>query len=237
MGNDRHPRASAMFTELDRAANTDLLHLLPLSDAEREERVRDVRGTGMLLMRRLAARRESSALPSYDRAPIERLSRLQLDIFRRHYAASNPLDSSASGEAAHGLELPAIGEAFLRFAHGDLRDAQGSEHGQPNSANAFCFAEFAFLACELAIDAPAWRALAPILVQLQDVYVEVYWPRDRPRQHWRFVDYGMRQFDESLHRDLRADEIAALLALAREGEPESRATANVLRAFPAGVQI
>ncbi len=229
MANERHPRASAMFTEYDRAANVDLFHLLAIADEEREERRRDVRGVGMLLVRRLSARRDSLPVPSYEREPVERLSRLQLELFRRHYPA---LEATP-----HGLELPAIGEAFLRFAHGDLRDAQGSEHGQPNGANAFAFAEFALLAGELQVDAPAWRALLPIFVQLQEVYVEIYWPRDRPREHWRFADYGMRQFDPSLHRDLRGDEIAALLALAGEGEPEARVTANVRRAFPGGVQI
>ena len=224
MANPRHPRASAFFTEYDHASNPDLARLLPLPPEEQEQRTRDVRSVGYLLIKRLQARREGLPLPVFERAPVERLSALQLELYRRHYPGHQ-----------HGMDLAALGEAFLRFAHGDLRDDTGSEHGQPNSANAFSFAEFAFLAAALGVDPAPWRALAPALVQLQEVYVVVYRPRDRPPNAWRFVDYGLRSFDAAAHRDLDAAAVGALLAAAREGDPEARATANVVRCFPAGV--
>jgi hypothetical protein len=226
LANERHPRASAFFTEYDRTFNLDLLAAQPLPPAERAQREADVKAVGFVLLSRLKARREGWPLSSADRAAVERLSAQQLALYRRHYPGPE-----------HGLDLPALGEAFLRFAHGDLRDAEGSEHGQPNSANLFSFAEYAFLACALGVDAAAWGALAPLFVQLQDVYVAAYRPRDRPPEAFRFIDYGMRNFDAAGHRDLAAAEIAALLAQGRSEDPEARATANVLRAFPGGVQF
>lgn len=226
MANARHPRDSAFFTEYDNSSNPDLIDRLPLSAEEKAQRHQDVRSVGYVLIKRLAARRESRPLPQFARAPVERLSTLQLGIYRRHYPGG-----------AHGLDLEGLGRAFLRFVHGDLRDAEGSEHGQPNGAGAFAFAEYASLACELEIDAGPWRALQPLLVQLQEVYVTVYAPRDRPQPAWRFVDYGMNNFDPARHRDLGDEELAALLAAAREGDPEARLTANLHRAFPGGVQL
>ena len=226
MANSRHPRASAFFTEYDHASNTDLAHQLPLAPEAKEQRARDVRSVGYVLIKRLQARREGRQLSLFERAPVERLSALQLELYRRHCPGNQ-----------YGMDLAGLGEAFLRFAHGDLRDAAGSEHGQPNSANAFSFAEFAFLAGAMGVDPEPWRALAPVLVQLQEVYVVVYRPRDRPANAWRFADYGMHNFDAGAHRDLDAAEVAALLDAAREGDPEARATANVVRCFPAGVAL
>jgi hypothetical protein len=73
------------------------------------------------------------------------------------------------------LRVLRIGFAFDSFAAGRLQlKGTTSSHGQPNGANLFCFAEFAFLAIEQGIAKDRWLDLLPALVRIQEVFLLAY---------------------------------------------------------------
>ena len=113
-----------------------------------------------------------------------RLSELQLDLFKSRYPGTHL-----------SMDKERLAFAFLAFANGSLRDAEGSEFGQPNSAHAFSFAEFAWLAIEMAVDVDEWTLLLPALVEMQKLYCDVYRPPEGAPQPYRWLDYGICNFN------------------------------------------
>jgi hypothetical protein len=91
-------------------------------------------------------------------------STLQLDIFKTHFGASVDVDS--------------FWTAFESFMNGELRLPPGpiAWNGEPNSADAYLFAEFAFTAEENGIDAVLWRKLAKPLVAVLPIFNQAYEP-------------------------------------------------------------
>ncbi|HEX8831413.1 MAG TPA: hypothetical protein VF705_09625, partial [Longimicrobium sp.] len=88
-----------------------------------------------------------------------------------------------------------VWEAFTRFANGDLRVVgAGKEawNGEPNSAQLFCFAEFAFMAIEQGVDTDAWRLILPSQVAMQPIFMRVYQPPGQAKL--RFEAYVPENF-------------------------------------------
>jgi hypothetical protein len=79
--------------------------------------------------------------------------------------------------------------------------------GGPNSALVFCFAEFAFLAIELGIDAERWARLLPLLIAVQEVYSlafnEMKDDRIVPRAGVDFSKKPLRAVHYSIIREIR----------------------------------
>jgi len=142
------------------------------TDVERAYRTTVIAAAAEILWSRLHARFEGSPLDrcrKLNKARIAYLSQIQLAPVERL------------------LEVRGVDKmkAFEFFAAGDLRlnldpttvtdeEAELFANGCPNSANVFCFAEFAFLAIEAGIDVNRWKALAPALVAAQEYYVAAF---------------------------------------------------------------
>ncbi|MBL8747058.1 MAG: hypothetical protein JNK58_11980 [Phycisphaerae bacterium] len=116
------------------------------------------------------------------------LSAVQLEILDAHYPAG-------SGEAVRqAYEWFATGDLFLRLLPdpqaGKWQDSEYVSNGGPNSANAFCFAEFALLAIEWGVDADRWLALLPALVGVQELFAHAFGEvRSGEIQRLPFVEY------------------------------------------------
>lgn len=82
-----------------------------------------------------------------------------------------------------------LGLAIEAFANGKLRlDGTTPSHGQPDSANVFCFAELALLCIERGVETERWAELLPGLVRAQAIYTAAYGLPDG--QPARYDDYG-----------------------------------------------
>lgn len=149
---------------------------------------------------RICRRSPSPICPSSEEIAL--LSALQLAPFLRHFK-DNPADG--------------IMDAYARFACGELRlnvHAKEKEirdafsNGCPNGANVFCFAEFAFVAIELGIDAAEWLCIAPALVATQELFLYAFGSIDeqsgRPIRQPKesYGDRPRRAVDESLRASI-----------------------------------
>ena len=161
-----------------------------------DDRLTSIKIVTRLLINRVNDRLARKQPRSESAAHVAALSSLQLQIYADHFG----LDDGA-------LDASAFGEAFLRFANGDLRDAQRSQFGQPNGPGAFLFAEFALLVRDLKLgDWARWQPLLPGLVRMLYVYVKVYRPTT---VHWSWDDWSFLNYkgglDENQLARVRAD--------------------------------
>ncbi len=215
-----YARERDFFAELDRQTNADQPVLLP---AARADEIR-------LLLSTLQNRLVDRLLAASPRAcrsvtAVSDLSRIQRALFAKHFPA-------AAGVA--GIELPALQRALLLFVNASLRDATRSEHGQPNGAGVFFFAEFGFLAIENGIDVALWTALLPTLVQMQEIYLRVYEPAPPGGRHdWDQWTY------QHCNDALRLDD-AELVRLAANSPAlplEPLVLENLLKLSPGGIPL
>lgn len=217
--------ARDFFADYDAQTNPQLFKASTvLNGPQKSEREKDIRGVALTLRKRVIERTLAQEGQSRRLHPdvlsVQRLSFLQLQLYLKHYPAPDGRD----------LDVESISRAFLLFANGSLRDQSGSEHGQPNSADVFSFAEFGFLACEMNIDAGDWKAVLPALVAMQSVYVDVYKPHHDPP--WRWDEFLASNFCPNAM--LRVEQIEERLKAIERVEPDLRATANAGDAFKGG---
>jgi len=199
------------FYDYDRATYIPLFSKLPeseLSQAERERRIKAIRWMLFVLETRLITRCREARLgrvPSPADLAVSEcddtgyISSLQLRIYRKHFG--DPVD------------LTRFADAFLRFANGELQvtEPEGKWNGEPDSAYAFLFAEFATMAIDQEIDDDAaWRALLPALVAMQPLFTRVYRPPDDVLEPLYGADYTSTNFMSE--RQLGSGEKAALWA-------------------------
>lgn len=223
MSGDRFARERAFFAAYDAATNP-LLVGRPLPP----ERLEAVVAVGRTLVNRVGDR-QAGRTGAPRRGPHDRwvrlLSTLQLDLYRAHF-----------GLPGGGLDYGPLGDAFLRFANGDLRDAEGSEHGQPNGPGALLFAEFALLARDWRLpDWAVWRPLLPALVSMGRVWARAYQPPAGRLWEWSaWTFHGYRS--DARYSD---EELAGLregyAALAFDDEAERALRALALQAFRAPI--
>lgn len=150
------------------------------------------------------------------RARIAYLSALQLDVLNDHFG-DRGLDEIADCYARF-----ACGELYLSTLSGviDSDNPPRVSNGAPNSALAFCFAEFAFLAIEMGIDAKQWKRLLPTLVAVQEIYplscgdldqhgrvVPIHAYRYGERYAFRPIDTSQREEIIARHRQLPYDSL------------------------------
>jgi outer membrane protein OmpA-like peptidoglycan-associated protein len=148
-----------------------------LSPAEKVRRSGDVLGLVPTLKARLANRAALSVnqpanipIPAPDMDAVQRLSDVQLQLFRESFPATGS-----------GLDIDAIRRAFYDFANGDLRTPEIGPNlgvGEPDSSAFFLFAEFAFLCIGNGIDAQDWTQILPWFVSAQEIFIYGY--RKRP---------------------------------------------------------
>ncbi len=201
MDEQQRARARAFFAAYDAAT-----HPMAAGPALPPARLWAMEAVSKTLINRVRDRLQGAAGPprlGAQRAWVEQLSALQLGLYRAHY-----------GLQGGALDYGPLGEAFLRFANGDLRDARGSEHGQPNGAGALLFAEFALLVRDWSLpDWAAWRPLLPALARMGRIWLRVYAPPPetlRQWDAWSYVNYRPgRRFTE--------EELGAELAVLRQG--------------------
>jgi hypothetical protein len=235
-------RYQLFFADYDK--NTHFSLLQHLSPTERQKRMDTLIPAGTLLRARViarcraACRKQVPGVGALDLSPktqVSDLSKLQLAIYHEHFGDKT---KSATFDLA-AFDLRAFNDAMMRFANGNL-SIKVFEEGftqawgcQPDSAFAFSFAEFAFMAIESKVDAPIWTTLLPVFVALQGVYYTVYTPVDA-EPPFEFLDYGLR--DPDTLQQFSLEQLAARLAdhtgkdvteLAR------RAGKNAFAAFPA----
>jgi hypothetical protein len=101
---------------------------------------------------------------------VKRLSQVQVSLFRTAFP-------DGTGE----IRFDSFQRCFEQFANGELRDPSVAGHPglfEPNGANYFLFAEFAFLCDELDIDRAIWAKALRTLVKTQEIFMHVY--RDNP---------------------------------------------------------
>lgn len=107
-----------------------------------------------------------------NRTHVAYLSALQLEVLDAHYGVSERESIRLAFEAF------AAGDLFLRTLPtvGNARDTIDTRlsNGGPNSVLLYLFAEFAFIAIELGVDAERWRRIFPALVASQDVFPHAY---------------------------------------------------------------
>jgi hypothetical protein len=127
---------------------------------------------GSLLWSRLERRAYGTGQVRSDiasRSRIAYLSALQLEVLNDHFG-----DQSRAA-VARSYEMFACGDLQLKMlTPADYSEIRCLSNGAPNSALAFCFAEFAFLAIEMGIDAKQWKRHLPALVAVQEIYPLAY---------------------------------------------------------------
>ncbi len=128
------------------------------------------------IFRRAEAYLQDKPIPKFlkreeniDSRIVSHLSSMQMEIIREHY-----------GDKNNDLVIHQIEYAFEKFANRDLRinlpEFQGA--GEPNGAQFFFFAEFAFLALEHEIE--EWRPLLNLLVRILEIFLYTYPPEESP---------------------------------------------------------
>jgi hypothetical protein len=133
---------------------------------------RDLRATEALKGNVPPAASVSSSL----RPVAERLSKVQLDLFREFFS---------DGKGA--IRFDVFQSAFEQFANGELRNpalspkdpATGdviSAVGEPDGGFFFLFAEFAFLCIDSGIDRAEWSAALKTFVKSQEIFMHIYRP-------------------------------------------------------------
>jgi hypothetical protein len=154
------------FFDYDTKTHPDALFRDPARKAEIESAV------GVLACRLIGRLPlQNAQTPAVEELPggiLERLSGLQLEIFRWHFPGSDA-----------GIDLSGFDAAFVAFSVGRLVPAVRTTtywNGLPNSANFFMFAEFAIHAIEKNESVEAWVKLLPTLVRCQELYTRVFAP-------------------------------------------------------------
>ena len=164
--------AHRYFSDFDYNTSTPLIVTLKLPPGEADRRILAIDRLSEIILDRVFQRwradpgGEPAELAQASLADIQSLSRLQIDCIRGHYPDPE------------GSDLDRIWDAYAMFANGELR-VQTDQHGwngEPDSAQIFFLAEFAFLAMEAGVDAGLWSRLAPLFVAANEIYVRVYRP-------------------------------------------------------------
>jgi hypothetical protein len=116
---------------------------------------------------RNAKENEMGPLPSSPVDDVIYISRIILDVYRRHLLTP-----------AGTLDVDQCWGAFERFSNGELRVKLSNSvwNGEPDGAYEFSFAEFAFMAIEANINVKEWTTLLPSLVASQVIYTKAYEP-------------------------------------------------------------
>lgn len=239
----RRRKFHEFFCEFDNATNRSLMMNLKLSVKERGERAAVIFMTGEVLKRRVLRRAvwarsgsgtaEPPDLPSFEdyaieRTAIEKVSILQLDMFRRHFPTpGNEIDVGLFWDA---LEMFANGELKVEHTKGEWKDWDA----EPQGAFAFFFAEFAFMADDEGIHRDRWRSLMKPLLAIQEVYTAAYRP-GVDAGDILFEDYKRKNWSEE--DMLTEDEKTALrqwYGPLADGDLRVQAGRNALKAFPLG---
>lgn len=154
-----------------------------MSAAEKAARLADVQAMAPALEARRNKRAEealkgkvlpAAAVSSSLRPVAERLSKVQLDLFREFFS-----------DGKGGLRFDVFQRAFEQFANGELRNpalsprdpATGdviSAVGEPDGGFFFLFAEFAFLCVDSGINRAEWSAALTTFVKTQEIFMHLY---------------------------------------------------------------
>ena len=167
-----------------RSLPDDPVHGIPantkLDAAQKAQRRTDVLAMVGAGPDRLVARRSKRAaealagrimpptpVPAALKPAVERLSKMQLDLFKEFFP-----------NGAGGISLDPFQGAFEQFANGQLRPPGGSpDHiGEPRGDFYFLFAEFAFACVDSGIKKDEWEPLLRTFVKTQEIFIHVYRP-------------------------------------------------------------
>jgi hypothetical protein len=209
-GNTKAP-ARYFFAKLDSVTNPTLV--VPSTTLTNQvSTLLNVLKTNRLITRRGLCTDCIKSCPAWPAPPLPGLTGAvtavsQEMLKRMHDYLGNPTTSAG---------LTAIEKAFEEFANGELRvriKVKKTTYWttQPSSALYFLFAEFAFLACEAGVSAPAWENLANVLVRTQPTYCNAYKPPSATASPPFFGEYAACNYCankplESAHfENLRAD--------------------------------
>ena len=179
--NDPDDRDRQYFAKLNLHTHPELMDSLPPGEVKggtghRKDLIKSIKDS---LTTRLPTRlddylKDPTTPKSYTETPATQhdtgeLSDLQLGFVREYF-----------GLAGGDVDVPAFGNAFMKFANGSLRYQLPNLAWaiQPSSGYFFFFAEFAFLAIDSGCDPNLWRRLAPYLVRAQHAFASAYRPRD-----------------------------------------------------------
>ncbi len=185
------------FYTLDLETHPLLRDYWSVAGAEAKERETAIAALQSVLRARIIARARWHQLPESarksttsdrdfanqrtDQAQLKIVSELMLDLIDQNsYFQQFP---TFDGRAYQ------VGLAMDAFANGDLR-IRGTtpSHGQPDSANLFCFAELAILCVDSNVEPERWRSLLRGFVRAQAIYTAAYGPPDGLPA--RYDDYG-----------------------------------------------
>ena len=156
-----------------------------LTPKQKTDRLDDVRAMAAELIKRRDRRAEEAlkgkvlpgaAISSGLRPVAERLSKVQLDLFREFIS-----------DGKGGIRFDVLQRAFEQFANGDLRNPALSPKdpvtgdvisavGEPDGGFFFLFAEFAFVCVDSGIDRAEWSAILRTFVKSQEIFMHVYRP-------------------------------------------------------------
>lgn len=156
-----------------------------MNSAEKTARLADVRAMAAELLKRRDRRAEEAlkgntlpkaAVSSGLKPVAERLSKVQLDLFREFFQ-----------DGKGGIRFEVFQRAFEQFANGELRNPALSPKdpvtgdvisavGEPDGGFFFLFAEFAFLCIDSGIDRTEWSAALNTFVKAQEIFMHIYRP-------------------------------------------------------------
>ncbi len=171
-----------------------------MSTTEKANRIADVaslvRGANPILIDRRNARAtaamsgatgtvpSTTAVPASHAPQTNRLSRVQLDLFRE-------FTPNGSG----GIDFARAGECMEGFANGDLRSPITASVAEPNGGFFFLFAEFAFLCIDSSIDTAEWTGLLRPFVMAQEMFIRAYPPTSRDPTVHVLDNYSFTNFN------------------------------------------
>jgi hypothetical protein len=197
------------FCELDLHTNWKLIDLTDVPEEEATERIAIIKRMERLLFRRVMRRRKWVAernrgpaedLPSSPKGHVEYISRVLLEIYRRHLFTEGVKEY-----------VDQVWQAFGMFANGELRvpfTKRFPWNGEPDSAQVFCFAEFAIMAIDSGVDVYEWSTILPSHVAMQKIFMRAYYPTGKPLrfESYKPVNWSEdKQFKDPEKAQLRED--------------------------------